>query len=215
MALADKIIQVEGVAGTIASIINRGGSSKLVNQKILDGVELEEKELKEIPLDVVISYDVTLSNQKTSNPVQIGVNVNDHIFKDPNSIVINFGVTDFGGTLARLRGLYDLATSGWNNYKAGDSISSAMLDTLITASYNKMLFSINDGLYTHKNLVIDSINYVRDKRSHRALIATITMSELIFVEAGNVNIASNSVPTPYDKTEFAEALDSLTNLELS
>nr|DAG86938.1 MAG TPA: hypothetical protein [Bacteriophage sp.] len=212
MAIAGQVLQVEGLAGTLVSIINRGGNPKLVNQKVVNEEKLDKDDISEIPLDVVISYDVTLSNQKTSNPTQMGVNINDHIFKDPDVIVVNFGTTDYKGTLARLRGLYDGISSGWRNYKSGDSLSKQMLDILITASERKTLFSINDGLHRYDNLSIDSINYVRDKKTHRSFIATVTLSSWIFVQAGNLDGSVASTPVPYDKTAYAKAIDNLSNI---
>lgn len=212
MAIAGQVLQVEGLAGTLVSIINRGGNPKLVNQKVVNEEKLDKDDISEIPLDVVISYDVTLSNQKTSNPTQMGVNINDHVFKDPDIIVVNFGTTDYKGTLARLRGLYDGISSGWRNYKSGDSLSKQMLDILITASERKTLFSINDGLHRYDNLSIDSINYVRDKKTHRSFIATVTLSSWIFVQAGNLDGSVASTPVPYDKTAYAKAIDNLSNI---
>lgn len=212
MAIAGQVLQVEGLAGTLVSIINRGGNPKLVNQKVVNEEKLDKDDISEIPLDVVISYDVTLSNQKTSNPTQMGVNINDHVFKDPDIIVVNFGTTDYKGTLARLRGLYDGISSGWRNYKSGDSLSKQMLDILITASERKTLFSISDGLHRYDNLSIDSINYVRDKKTHRSFIATVTLSSWIFVQAGNLDGPVASTPVPYDKTAYAKAIDNLSNI---
>lgn len=212
MSVAGEVLQVQGLAGTLVSVINRGGKPKLVNQKVTNDEPLDDDDIAEIPLNVVISYDVTLSNQKTANPTQIGVNVNDHIYKMPTEITINFGVTNFGGTLARLRGLYTNIMSGWKDYKAGESISQQMLSVLINASTKKTLFTVDDGLHKYENLTIDSINYVRDKKSNKALIATMTLSDFIFVQAGNVDGTSAVVPSAYDKTEYADAIDKLTNI---
>lgn len=212
MSIAGEVIQVEGLAGTLVSVVNRGGQPKLTNQKVVNEEALDKDDIAEIPLDVVISYEITMSNQKTSNPTQIGVNVNDHMFKDPDVIVVNFGTTDFKGTIARLRGLYDNAISGWRNYKSGDSLSKSMLDVLIAASERKTLFSINDGLHRYDNLTIDSINYTRDKKTNRAFIATVTLSSWIFVEAGNLDGAVASTPVPYNKTQYASVIDNLSNV---
>lgn len=212
MSVTGEVLQVQGLAGTLVSVINRGGKPKLVNQKITNDEPLNDDDIAEIPLNVVISYDVTLSNQKTANPTQIGVNVNDHIYKMPTEITINFGVTNFGGTLARLRGLYTNIMSGWKDYRAGESISQQMLSVLINASDKKTLFTVDDGLHRYENLTIDSINYVRDKKSSKALIATVTLSDFIFVQAGNVDGTSAVTPSAYDKTEYADAIDKLTNI---
>lgn len=209
MPIAGEVLQVEGLAGSLVSVVNRGGKPKLVNQKVIDKDFIGEDDIVEIPLDVVISYDVTMSNQKTANPIQIGVNVNDHIFKSPTEITVNFGVTNFSGTLAKLRGLYTNIMSGWKDYKAGDSISRQMLAVLVSASERKTLFSLDDGLYRHDNLTIDSINYVRDKKSNKALIATVVLSSFIYVQAGNLDGTSTVIPTPYDKTKYATDIDKL------
>ena len=183
MSIAGEVLQVEGLAGSLVSVINRGGKPKLVNQKVINNDWIGEDDITEIPLNVVISYDVTMSNQKTANPTQIGVNVNDHIYKLPTEITINFGVTNFEGTLAKLRGLYTNIMSGWKDYRVGDSISEQMLSVLISAKDRKTLFSVDDGLHRYDNLTIDTINYVRDRKSNKALIATITLSDFIFVQA--------------------------------
>lgn len=209
MSISGEVLQVEGLAGSLVSVINRGGAPKLVNQKVTNKEFIGEDDITEIPLNVVISYDVTISNTKTSNPTQIGVNVNDHIYKNPTEIVINFGVTDFNGTLAKLRGLYANIMSGWKDYRAGDTISKQMLSVLINASEKKTLFTVDDGLHKYENLSIDSINYVRDKKSNKALIATITLSDFIFVQAGNIDGSSSVIPSSYNKTEYASDIDRL------
>lgn len=212
MPIAGEILQVEGLAGTLVSIINRGGKPKLVNQKVTNDEALSDDDIAEIPLNVVISYDVTLSNTKTANPTQMGINVNDHIYKNPTEITINFGVTDFSGTIARLRGLYAGINSGWKDYREGNTISKQMLSTLITAHQRKTLFTVDDGLHKYENLTIDSINYVRDKKSYKAFIATITLTDFIFVEAGNYDRVSSVIPSAYNKTEYAEMIDRLSGM---
>ena len=205
--IADKILQVEGLAGNIVSVINRSKQDTLINQKVINKEALDDNDIKEIPLNVVISYDITMSCTKTANPTQFGVNVNDHIYKEPISMVVAFGVTDFKGTIARLQGLYASVKSGWNSYKAGSSISKSMLDTLINAYESKTLFTINDGLHEYQNMSIDKIEYKRDKSTSRALIATMYLSEWIFVKAENAqqNAAVNPVPLSQTGKEVDES----------
>ena len=197
MSATDNILRVNNVRGVVTSLMNRGTSPKLVSQYYNtendDKFTLEAERIynqaynktpiKEIPLDVVIRYSPVMSVSVTGNPVQIGVNVNDHTYNNPDTLTVNFGTSDVKGTLARMAGIIASARTNFDNIKRADTPSKLLLELLIKAKQERTLFQLNDGLHTYTDMLITDIQYDKDKTTYRALVATITLQQMIFVNS--------------------------------
>lgn len=197
MSVTDNILRINNVRGVVTSIVDRGFTPRLVSQyydtENDDKFTLEaeriynslynKKPIKEIPLDVVIRYSPVMSVSVTGNPVQIGVNVNDHTYNNPDTLTVNFGTSDVKGTLARMAGIIASAKTNFDNIKRADTPSKLLLELLIKAKQDRTLFQLNDGLHTYTDMLITDIQYDKDKTTYRALVATITLQQMIFVNS--------------------------------
>ena len=185
MSATDNILRVNNVRGVVTSLMNRGTSPKLVSQyynteddeiftleaeRVFNALYNREP-IKEIPLDVVVRYSPVMSVAVTSNPVQIGVNVNDHTYNNSDTMVVNFGTSDVKGKLARLSGLISSVKTGFKDITDADTPS-------------RLLLQLDDGLSTYSDMLITEIAYDKDKTTYRSLIATITLQQMIYVRAG-------------------------------
>lgn len=197
MSVTDNILRINNVRGVVTSIVDRGFTPRLVSQyydtENDDKFTLEAERIynqaynktpiKEIPLDVVIRYSPVMSVSVTGNPVQIGVNVNDHTYNNPDTLTVNFGTSDVKGTLARMAGIIASARTNFDNIKRADTPSKLLLELLIKAKQERTLFQLNDGLHTYTDMLITDIQYDKDKTTYRALVATITLQQMIFVNS--------------------------------
>lgn len=196
MAITDNILRVNNVRGVVTSLIDRGNQPRLINQNYSTTEDLNftleeeraylkrynKKTIKDIPLDVVIRYSPRMSTTVTGNPVQIGVNVNDHTYNDPDTMVINFGTSDVKGTLARMQGLVKAVQSVYDDWKSLETPSRALLSLLYKAKEQRTVFTIDDGLHTYTDMLIKEIEYDKDKTTYRSLVATVVLQQMIFVD---------------------------------
>lgn len=209
VSVTNNILRVQNLQGAVTSILDRGADAKLVNQEYNKQLVFEElkksfgKEdasiltpglfsyssnpTKEIPLDVVVKYTPEVSTTVTSNPTQIGINVNDHVFSNPDTMTVQFGISDIRGSLARLQGVVKTFTS-IDALKNPVTPSKALLNLLYKAKEEHTLFTIDDGLHAYTNMVITNITYDKDKSTYRSLVATATLQQFIFVNTDGENI---------------------------
>lgn len=229
MGITENILRVNNVRGVVTSITDRGTSPRLVSQyynteqddlftleatKIYNQLH-NQKPIKEIPLDVVIRYSPVMSNTVTGNPVQIGVNVNDHTYNNPDTMTINFGTSDVKGTLARMAGVIAAVKDGFDNLKSAQTPSKLLLALLIKAKEERTLFQIDDGLHTYTDMLITEIQYDKDKTTYRALIATVTLQQMI-----RVNVAEDAKgiyrtqALPVELSTFAKIKNTIDSIKL-
>lgn len=229
MGITENILRVNNVRGVVTSITDRGTSPRLVSQyynteqddlftleatKIYNQLHNQEP-VKEIPLDVVIRYSPVMSNTVTGNPVQIGVNVNDHTYNNPDTMTINFGTSDVKGTLARMAGVIAAVKNGFDNLKSAQTPSKLLLALLIKAKEERTLFQIDDGLHTYTDMLITEIQYDKDKTTYRALIATVTLQQMIRV---NVTEDAKGIyrtqALPVELSTFAKIKNTINSIKL-
>lgn len=216
MSVADNILRVNNVRGAVSSLVDRLNTDKLVNQDygtentLFDTTakrtyeqETGKKAIEYIPLDVAIRYTPETNVSITNNPTQLGVNVNDHTYNDPDVLVVHFGTSDVKGTLARMNGLIQTVNSVYDKIKNNETPSRLLLNLLFRAKEERTRFQVDDGLHTYTDMIIQSITYDKDKTTYRALVATITLKQIIFVNVldnedtkglvrANVNTLANS-----------------------
>lgn len=231
MSATDNILRINNLRGVVTSLIDRGTDAKLTNQYYeKDGDtnfatqaikewlnKYNKKTLKEIPLDVVVRYSPSMSTAVTGNPVQIGVNVNDHTYNNPDSLVINFGTSDVKGTLARMSGLIRTVANGFDDVKNLETPSRLLLAMLYKAKEERTLFSVDDGLHTYTDMLITNIEYDKDKTTYRALVATVTLQQMIFVNVLTDSMKNGIVrtqPVALDKSTFAARANQILRINL-
>lgn len=204
MSVSENILKVQNMQGTLTSIKDKVlADAYLFNEEYKEQMQWYNwnpsetpadqlptlfsytagKPQRYIPLDVVIRYTPEVSSTVTSNPTQIGINVNDHVYSNPDTMTITFGMSDVRGSLARLTGIVKAFTSV-DALKNPQTPSRSLLSLLYKAKEEHTLLSVDDGLHTYTNMVITNITYDRDKSTYRSLVATATLQQFIFVNTG-------------------------------
>lgn len=173
-----------------------------------------EKPIKEIPLDVVVRYTPEVSTTITANPTQIGVNVNDHVYSNPDTMMVQFGISDIKGTIARLTGVVKSFSSA-DALKNPVTPSRALLNLLYRAKEEHTLLAIDDGLHAYTDMVITNITYDKDKSTYRSLVATVTLQQFIFVNTEGDEIGSTRPQVvPGNASTFAKVWDRVTAIRI-
>lgn len=229
MSVTENILKVKNIQGNITSIKDRGSDARLVNQEYADQLAYSKlspkplyysgmfsypsgKPFQYIPLDVVVRYTPEVSATVTSNPTQFGINVNDHVYNNPDTMTVVFGSSDIKGSLARLQGVVKSFTS-LDALKNPETPSRYLLNLLYRAKEEHTLLALDDGLHAYTNMVITNITYDRDKSTYRTLVATVTLQQFIFVDTLEVGSKRPSV-VPGSKSTFASAWDRITAIRL-
>lgn len=234
MSVTENILKVKNAQGVITSIKDRGSAASLLNQEYEAQVKYynevivpqatdkaseyslvsypSDKPFENIPLDVVVRYSPEVSSTITMNPIQSGVNVNDHIYSNPDTMTILFGSSDIKGSLARLSGVIKSFTS-IDTLKNPVTPSRALLNLLYRAKEEHTLLCIDDGLHTYTDMIITNISYDKDKTTYRTLVATVMLQQFIFVNTAELGSKRPAV-VPGQTSTFAKVWDSVTAIRL-
>lgn len=236
MSVTENILKVQNVQGNITSIKDRGADARLINQEYeqqlayrqsinnpFDAQDYNDTGLfsypsgtpfQTIPLDVVVRYTPEVSTTITQNPTQIGVNVNDHVYSNPDTMTVVFGISDIRGSLARLSGVIKSFTS-IDSLKNPQTPSKSLLELLYKAKQEHTLLTLDDGLHAYTNMVITNISYDKDKTTYRSLVATVTLQQFIFVNTMDDSTgASRPSVVPGNSSTFAKTWDRITAIRL-
>lgn len=237
MSVTENILKVKNVQGVITSIKDRVyAHDQLLNQEyslqeeyfkylkeypddaedIASELKLfsvpNKEAIKSIPLDVVVRYSPEMSSTITTNPVQSGVNVNDHVYSNPDTMTVIFGSSDIKGSLARLKGVV-------KSFKSIDSLknpvtpSRALLNLLYKAKEEHTLLCVDDGLHTYTDMIITNISYDKDKSTYRTLVATVVLQQFLFVNTEEVGSKRPAV-VPGKASTFSKIWDSIVSIRL-
>jgi hypothetical protein len=165
--------------------------------------------------NTVIQFDASLSenhsrkSQATEFPIENGKTINDHVILKPFELELNIIITDT--PLSSLKGLLTesattlthaltppLGTVALGAGLGGLSLVSALFgaDSPTTASYKQLLkiqeqadpFTVLTSLFRYPNMVISNIGVPREAANGRALIATISLTQLTIVKPKSINI---------------------------
>jgi len=134
----------------------------------------------EIELDVTVSESASSSSSITSNPVENGADVNDHIIINPMTytivgVVSNTKVSTLGG----LNTIEQLSTG--NVFTKQSTPSSEAWDELLELQADRIPFTLVTNLKAYDNVVIENLNTSQDKDTSNSLHFTANLREIIFV----------------------------------
>lgn len=136
--------------------------------------------------DAVFKETHSLTNVITSNPVQTGANVNDHVYSQPITLSLDIGISD---CMTSIQG---------NGFPSGTSRSVSAYQTLLNFWQTHVSMSITTAFNKYDSMLIQNISANRDETSMNALRATITFQQLILVKVGSEQIST--VPQVTDST---------------
>jgi len=134
--------------------------------------------------DVIYKENYQFENQITQNPVQSGASINDHVYQQPIVIVFDVGVSDclasgidgqFGELSSRSASAFQVLYALWQ--------SAAVLQI---DSY------VNGATMSWANMIVKSLSVTRDKTTHHAIKATVTLQQIIVTDAVDLGLVSGS-----------------------
>lgn len=134
--------------------------------------------------DVTIQEQHNDSSTITSHPVERGAAITDHIYRNPNDLVV---------------------VAGWTNSRL-----SAILDqSRIIRIYEQLLalkesgqpFTVVTGKRIYRNMVMAALATTTDKETENALIVTATMREIIIVETQSTQVPPSQVQSQPQQTQ--------------
>jgi hypothetical protein len=122
-----------------------------------------------VEFDVTIREDFSSSNTVTKNPVEIGADIADHNFVNPERITFEGGVTDTPiRTLNTFGGEGTRSQTAWETLKAIKNAGEQ--------------FSIDTGLGPIDNVVIVDLSVPRSSETSNALIFRCTIEQIFLTE---------------------------------
>lgn len=133
----------------------------------------EGNRIGEIELDVIISESATATATITQNPVENGADVNDHMIIQPMTFSMSGIVSDT--PVKFLGGIYN---GGPNT---GNDQSRTAWQALLDLHASKSPFTLEQGLKSYDNVVIQSLSVNQDKSNSRAIVFNASLKELIIV----------------------------------
>lgn len=136
------------------------------------------------------SEDHTRELEVTENPVESGLNVNDHAFRKPQELTIEFGVSNFP-----LPTDMAFSTDSFFGEFGTDRVGRAR-DLLFLMQDDKVFLEvITLGGGTYKNMLLKTISWQTDSRMSQAAIFTLTLKELIITSTKTVKYKPKAAKT--------------------
>lgn len=130
--------------------------------------------------DVTFKETHNFQSTLTQNPVQEGAAINDHVYQQPPTFTWDVGVSDCrgiirNGTFQRSADAFKVLQDFW-----------AKADTL----------TISTEFNTYHNMLVKSVNVVRDKNSMNAMRATVIFQQIVVTTAVSISISQKTTAFP-------------------
>ena len=125
----------------------------------------------EIQLDVIVSESAKTNTTITSNPVENGADVNDHIIINPMTFSMSGIVSDTKVSL--------ISTIAAFTKESSPSIEA--WDALLELQASRIPFTLITNLKAYDNVVIENLAETQDKETSNSLHFTANLKEFIFV----------------------------------
>lgn len=150
-----------------------------------------------ITLDAVIEEQHTNSIRLTSNPVELGANINDHAIIEPDKILIRGVVTDTPLGFAALTQIVDTVTGLFGSSTSDNLTRSQQAYSLIKQLMNDRLpIEVQTGLINYTNMMITGVNIARDKDTSKVAIMEISLEQIIIVDSEVVVLSEGDLESP-------------------
>lgn len=151
-----------------------------------------------VDFDIIKSWKYKNSIKITENPVEQGVNINDHRIIEPMKLTLEVGVSNIVNPINILTSTKNVLQASKLLFTAGGSSvsNSPMIATYLTLKAgidNSDVFQIDTPLGLLKNFLITSIESTNDSSNYGAFEGTIELQEILTFENSRVNTNSSGV----------------------
>jgi hypothetical protein len=149
------------------------------------------------PKDVVVNFDIIKSYEYrnsvkiTSNPVEHGVNINDHRIIEPMTIKLEVGVSNVVNPLNAFTSTQNVLSASRILFTAGFSVANSPMEatyaSLMEGLNNGDIFDIETPLRTMKNFLMTSIESTNNSSNYGAFEGIIELQEILMFSSENIN----------------------------
>lgn len=140
-----------------------------------------------VGFDAVLSETISASSTVTSNPIETGAEINDHIFTNPKIYTLSAGVTNTPLHLSE----NDLFTSDIVGVDTNRRASAwEVLNILHDAGDT---FSVQSGLELLPNMVLTSLDTTLDAATQGALLFSATLQQLTIVDTALEQLSADQL----------------------
>lgn len=151
-----------------------------------------------VDFDIIKSWKYKNSIKITENPVEQGVNINDHRIIEPMKLTLEVGVSNIVNPINILTSTKNVLQASKLLFTAGGSSvsNSPMIATYLMLKAgidNSDVFQIDTPLGLLKNFLITSIESTNDSSNYGAFEGTIELQEILTFENSRVNTNSSGV----------------------
>jgi hypothetical protein len=148
--------------------------------------------------DAVFKEAPTFTNTISSNPVQTGANVNDHVYNNPVTLTLEIGMSDV---------MTSIKSGQYSSAANTRSISAFQTFEQLWEQANYMAVSTSFGIF--KSMVIQSFAPYRDAKTQNAMKATIVLQQIITVSATEESIVATSSDSQTTNSTVKNAVNSV------
>lgn len=165
-----------------------------------------KKSIGGIQLDAVISESHSNVVRITKNPVEVGVDTNDHAVIEPKKITIIAEVSDTPLGFAALTQIVDLLTGLFGSSTSGNITRSiTAYNALVQIQEARQTIEVQTKLKEYKDMLITNISTFQDKDSSRIVSMSIQLEELIVTPSEVVQIDKSQLKAGPTKSQAASA----------
>lgn len=198
MSFFNEVLLARNVQGTLESVIGRSKQRLVVTFPTTQNSDLGPVSplSQTTNFDIMQSFIYKQSIRLTENPIEQGVNINDHRIQQPLQLQIRVGVSNIIDPLSAAS-LLDagsvvqaLALQIVGNKIANGRIQ-ATYQQLQNAMYNSNIFDLDTPMGLIKNLIISEIENENDEESITTFEGLITMKEVLYFD--NINSALSKI----------------------
>ena len=171
-----------------------------------------KRNIEGITIDGVITENTVRQVRVTSNPVEDGVNISDHVIEEPLRYSMTGVVTDtpIGAAAFSEIGntVIDLATGLFGQSESsGVTRSKQAYLELKELMRKRELITVETSLEKYDDLIFESINVNTDKSTANAIHFSATFIQVLIVKTSRQEVDSSSI----DSLEESAAFSSKTN----
>jgi hypothetical protein len=138
--------------------------------------------IQNIEIDAFIVETASASATVTTNPVEKGADISDHIIINPITITVQGIVSNASSSLIRTITSFNTVTDKTRNQTTWDS--------LLELHASRKLFTLAQNLKAYDDVALTALNTVQDKNTSNALVFNATFTQINIVGTGTIEAAT-------------------------
>lgn len=156
----------------------------------------EDSAIGGIEIDAILNESASSKATITKNPVEKGADTTDHIRLEPMTFTATGIVSDtpirFPNNLAPFKSSgYRVSTQAWNK--------------LLKLQAKREPFTLQQGLRSYDNIVIEELSYSQDVGTANVLIFNCVMSEIVLV--GQEEVSAQQITDANTESRFSKIIN--------